>query len=93
MDYALVDRSDDEDDLDNAGGTKDFSSDDDFGGKNGGNDRSTVISDDDSPVKKPMPKRKLGPKPTAQKPTAKRTKVAMSDSDSSGNASKSVRIQ
>lgn len=80
VDYAKLLNDDDDDDESNAGDAKAFSSDDDFGtnGKAGG-------SDIDTPVKKPVVKRKLAPKATtATAPAAgKRTKKVISDSDSS----------
>lgn len=86
----LDDNSEDEEP--NAG-TKAFSSDDEFvengnGGNGSGSAGREVISDsEDSPVKKPAPKKKLGPKPTA-----KRTKIAMSDSDSSDYGARNVSV-
>lgn len=99
VDYSKLMAEDDDDDEDEAGAgdTKAFSSDDEFvAAKNGGGggDDDDEIASIDTPVKKPAPKRKLAPKAAAEaKPKAasgKRTKKAISDSDSSDYGARNV---
>lgn len=93
VDYAkLLNDDEDDEEVNGEATTNAFSSDEDFGANGAGavgNSDNSVQDIDDSPVKKPAPKRKLAPKRETPKATVgKRKVVVMSDSESSDYGAK-----